>query len=87
VRLLGPAAASQRAPTVSFVTKVAPPEEMAARLAQHKIMASHGHFYAKRLVEALGVDAATGVVRLSFVHYTSAEEIRALIAALDAVLA
>lgn len=87
VRLLGPAAASQRAPTVSFVTKVAPPDQLAARLAQHKIMAAHGHFYAKRLVEALGVDAATGVVRVSFVHYTSAEEISALITALDAVLA
>jgi selenocysteine lyase/cysteine desulfurase len=86
VRLLGPAVASQRAATVAFVTKVASPGQVAARLAQHRIMAGHGHFYAKRLVEALGVDPATGVVRLSFVHYTSPEEMRALITALHAAL-
>jgi selenocysteine lyase/cysteine desulfurase len=86
VRLLGSTEAHRRAATVSFVTSVAPPEQVAARLVQHKIMAAHGHFYAKRLVEALGVDAATGVVRVSFVHYTSPEDIRALLAALDAVL-
>jgi selenocysteine lyase/cysteine desulfurase len=86
VRVLGPTVASERAATVSFVSKVTPPDQVAARLAPHKIMAGHGHFYAKRLVEALGVDAASGVVRLSFVHYTTPEEMRALIAALDAVL-
>jgi len=87
VRVLGPTDANRRAATVSFVTKAATPEQVAARLAQHKIMAGHGHFYAKRLVEALGVDPASGVVRLSFVHYTSTEEMRALTKVLDAVLA
>lgn len=86
VRVLGPSDAKQRAATVAFVAKAAPPEQLAARLAEHKIMAGHGHFYAKRLVEALGVDPTTGVVRVSFVHYTSAEEMRSLIRALDTVL-
>jgi len=49
-------------------------------------MAAAGNFYAVRLLEALGVDAERGVLRLSFLHYTSAEEIEQLIAALDVVL-
>ena len=46
-------------------------------------MCGHGHFYAARLIEALGLDVNTGVLRLSFVHYTSGEEIGQLIEALD----
>ncbi len=34
----------------------------------------------------MGVDPAQGVLRLSFVHYTSPDEIAQLIAALDQVL-
>ena len=86
IRLLGPCDANQRAATVSFATNFAAPSQVASRLAQHKIMAGHGHFYAKRLVEALGLDAASGVVRLSLVHYTTPEEMNTLIAALDTVL-
>ena len=37
-------------------------------------------------MQALGIDPAHGVLRLSFVHYTSREEIDRLIAALDAEL-
>jgi selenocysteine lyase/cysteine desulfurase len=43
-------------------------------------------FYARRLVEALGIDAEHGVLRLSFLHYTSPAEIDQLIEALDQVL-
>jgi selenocysteine lyase/cysteine desulfurase len=34
----------------------------------------------------MGVDVERGVLRLSFVHYTTAAEVARLIAALDAVL-
>jgi selenocysteine lyase/cysteine desulfurase len=34
----------------------------------------------------MGVDPAQGVLRLSFVHYTSEAEIQQLLKALDAVL-
>ena len=50
-------------------------------------MAGGGHFYAWRVLEALGISPEHGVLRLSFVHYTSPEEIDRLIAALDAELA
>jgi selenocysteine lyase/cysteine desulfurase len=39
-----------------------------------------------RPLAALGVDGSKGVLRLSFVHYTSAAEVDRLIAALDQVL-
>ena len=41
---------------------------------------------ARRLIEALGLDNADGVVRASFVHYTAPEEVDRLIGALDALL-
>jgi cysteine desulfurase family protein (TIGR01976 family) len=85
VRVLGPATAEARVPTVSVLCD-RPGEAVAAALAPHGIMAGGGHFYAVRPLEALGIDPAHGVLRLSFVHYTSAEEIDRLIAALDAVL-
>jgi selenocysteine lyase/cysteine desulfurase len=39
-----------------------------------------------RLLDAMGVDPARGVIRLSFVHYTSPQEMTQLIEALDAIL-
>ena len=85
LRLLGPADPEKRMPTISLV-HARPGEELAHDLSVHKIMAGGGDFYARRLVEALGIDADHGVLRLSFLHYTSPAEIGQLIEALDRVL-
>lgn len=85
LRLIGPAEAEARAPTVALA-HARPGAEIAARLAPHGIMAGGGHFYAVRLLEAVGVPADHGVLRLSFVHYTAPEEVDRLVRALDAVL-
>jgi selenocysteine lyase/cysteine desulfurase len=85
LRLIGPAEAEARAPTVALA-HARPGAEIAARLAPHGIMAGGGHFYAVRLLEAVGVPADHGVLRLSFVHYTAPEEVDRLLRALDAVL-
>ncbi|MFC2969053.1 aminotransferase class V-fold PLP-dependent enzyme [Acidimangrovimonas pyrenivorans] len=85
VRLLGPRRAENRAPTVAVAAQ-RPGEALAADLAPHGIMAGGGDFYAVRPLEGMGIDPAHGVLRLSFVHYTSAEEVEKLIAALDRVL-
>lgn len=82
VRLIGPEAPERRAPTFALVHKDAG-RDVAERLARHKIMAGGGHFYAYRLMEALNIRPDHGVLRLSFVHYTTPEEIQQLIAALD----
>lgn len=86
LRLLGPADAARRAATVAFVPQRHTPAELVPSLARHGIMAAAGNFYAVRLLEAMGVDPQRGVLRLSFVHYTTAAEIERVIAALDAVL-
>jgi selenocysteine lyase/cysteine desulfurase len=83
VRLLGPADAGLRNATVALSPLRHHPAELVPALARHGIMAAAGNFYAVRLLEAMGVDPQRGVLRLSFVHYASAEEIDRLIAALD----
>ena len=85
VRLLGPAQAEGRAPTVALAC-ARPGEDLARDLAAHGIMAGGGSFYANRPLQALGIDPDHGVLRLSFVHYTSDNEIDQLIRALDRVL-
>ena len=82
VRLLGPSRAEGRAPTVA-VELAEPGEGVAARLAAHGIMAGGGDFYAVRALEAMGVTPEKGVLRLSFVHYTSEAEIAQLLEALE----
>lgn len=85
VRLVGPDDPATRAPTIAL-RHADPGIEVARRFARHGIMASGGNFYAWRLMQALGIDPAHGVLRLSFVHYTTPQEIDRLIAALDAEL-
>jgi len=85
VRIIGPDDPALRAPTIGLALSE-PGAAVAQRLAKHGIMAGGGHFYAWRLLQALGIDPAHGVLRLSFVHYTTPEEIDRLIAALDAEL-
>lgn len=85
IRLLGPKTAAQRAPTVA-VELPGPGDHAAAALARHGVNAAGGDFYAVRPLRAMGVDPAKGVLRLSFVHYTTKAEVDQLIRALDHVL-
>ena len=85
VRLIGPADATLRAPTVAMALNGSA-HEAAAKLATHGIMACGGDFYASRPLGAMGVDLDKGVLRVSFVHYTQASEVDRLMSALDAVL-
>lgn len=85
VRLIGPRDAGARAPTVA-IELPGPGAEAAARLAEHGIMAGGGDFYGVRPLKAMGIDPEKGVLRLSFVHYTTKDDIDRLLDALDAVL-
>lgn len=85
VRLVGPRDARTRAPTVGVLAD-RPGEDVAAALAPLGIMAGGGDFYAVRPLQAMGIDPAHGVLRLSFTHYTCEDEVSRLIAALDLVL-
>ncbi|MDP3340146.1 aminotransferase class V-fold PLP-dependent enzyme [Frigidibacter sp.] len=85
LRLLGPRDAARRAPTVAIALD-RPAEPVAVALAEHGIGCGAGDFYAVRPLTAMGVDLGRGVLRLSFVHYTTAEEVSRVMGALDAVL-
>ena len=85
LRLIGPHDVSVRVPTFAVDLGRAA-EPVAAELAELGIMAGGGDFYAQRPLEALGIDTNKGVLRLSFVHYTSEAEVQKAIKALDHVL-
>jgi cysteine desulfurase family protein (TIGR01976 family) len=86
VRLIGSVEAASRAPTVAFKVAGTASALIAARLAELGIGVGVGNFYAYRLLQALGIDTTDGVVRASFVHYTSQEEVDRLVAALTTLL-
>lgn len=85
LRLIGPAEAARRAPTVAVALNRAP-EPVSAALAERGINCWAGDFYARRPLEEMGVDPTQGVLRLSMVHYTSTDDVARLIAGLEAVL-
>lgn len=85
LRLIGPRAAADRAPTVAVALDRAA-EPVSEALGREGIACWAGDFYAVRPLTAMGVDLQRGVLRLSLVHYTSAEEVSRLILALDRVL-
>ena len=71
---------------VSFTVEGRRSEEIVHAVDAHDIGIRHGHFYSARLVEALGLEAEDGVVRVSMVHYNTADEIDRLIEILDPLL-
>ncbi len=86
LRLIGPAAHDRavRVPTFSFQVEGMASAAVPAALARERIAVASGHFYARRLLERLGVaDPDDGVVRCSMAHYNTLEEVDRLTAALD----
>jgi cysteine desulfurase family protein (TIGR01976 family) len=90
VRLLGPATVDafdgHRCPTVAFSPLARDPQDVAHGLVERGVQTSSGHYYAARVLDGLGVDPDRGVVRLSFVHYTSADDVDRAVEALAEVL-
>ncbi|MBM6550627.1 aminotransferase class V-fold PLP-dependent enzyme [Marinomonas ostreistagni] len=84
--LVGPADYQRRSATVSLLATEFSPQELAAKLVKQGIICAAGHFYAVRLLEALGVDPESGVLRFSLAHYTSQADLDQLLDALDRVL-
>ena len=90
VRLIGPATVGlggfHRCPTVAFSPLAAEPIAVAHELVRRGVQTSSGHYYAARVLDGLGVDPDRGVVRLSFVHYTSRADVDRAVTALHEVL-
>ena len=86
IRLLGPSVPEQRAATVAFVTETIEPRAMVQALARRGFMTGNGNFYAVRVLEAMNVNRERGAVRLSMLHYNSADEVKRVIEALEEIL-
>ena len=82
LRLIGPRDAAARAPTVAVALDRAA-EPVSEALGRDGIACWAGDFYAVRPLQAMGVDLDKGVLRLSSVHYTSADDVDRLIRALE----
>lgn len=88
VRVIGRLRADggRRVPTVSFVVEGRMSESIVRHLDQFGIGIRFGDFYAKRLIDSLGLDQYGGVVRASAAHYNTLGEVDQLIRHLDEVI-
>jgi len=86
-RLIGSPSTSHavRAPTIAFHSYSQPSRDIYSSLIEAGVSCGHGNFYAHRLVEAVGLDTEDGVVRLSLVHYNTAEEVAKALNVLDEI--
>ncbi len=65
----------ERVPTFCFNLQKRHPARVTETLADAGIGVRDGHMYAPRLMRRLGLDPESGAVRVSLVHYNTAEEI------------
>ena len=75
--------ATQRVPTIAFTVDGLASDQIPPQIDPHKIGIRSGHFYALRLIEALGLLSQNGVVRVSMVHYNTLAECDRLIQLFD----
>ncbi len=76
-----------RAPTIAFQPLRQSSASLAAALVAAGIGAENGDFYARRLIDALGLDPADGLVRISLLHYNRMEDVDRILRALNEALA
>ena len=75
-----------RVPTISFMVDDTRSSDITLAVDKHLIGIRYGHFYAKRLIDDLGLAPRDGVVRVSMVHYNTLEEVDRLIGVLDLLI-
>lgn len=81
-RILGPGDAKEgTSPTISFLLDE-PADVTTARVNGSERGIRHGHMYAVRLLDGLGIAREPGVVRASLTHYNTVEEVDGLLSAL-----
>ncbi len=85
LRIIGKTTADRqsRVPTISFVVNGKKSSDITLEVDKHNIGIRYGHFYAKRLIDDLGLAPQDGVVRVSMVHYNTLDEVDRLIRVFD----
>jgi len=79
IRVIGPKTTKNRAPIISIIPTNKNIKKVYADLTKHKLMLGIGNFYAVRPLMEMNIPTQPGVIRISFLHYTSTEEIDQLI--------
>ena len=74
---------ARRVSTISFTVRGMASEDVVRAVDRHCIGIRFGDFYARRLIDALGLRPQGGVVRVSMVHYNTLDEVDRLIRAFD----
>ena len=86
VRIIGRSVMENREANLALVSERYSSAHLSAALADKNIAAGYGHFYAQRLLESVGLkDSEDGVLRISFSHYNTEEEVTRVIDALRAL--
>ncbi|MCI4666569.1 MAG: aminotransferase class V-fold PLP-dependent enzyme [Bacteroidia bacterium] len=76
---------SKRVSTISFVHEKLDSKEIVDQVDPFRIGIRYGDFYAKKLIEKLGIEQKNGVVRVSLLHYNTHEEVKRLISIFDGI--
>lgn len=86
VFIIGPDDPDIRAATVSILPLKKSVSEVAATLEKEQLMVGTGDFYGVRPLTAMNIELDPGVIRMSFLHYTTMDEIEHLIGGLKKAL-
>ena len=86
IEIVGPDDSKDRAPIISIVPKNKNIKRVYAQLIEQKIMLGMGNFYAVRPLIDMDIPLQPGVIRISFLHYTTSQEVAQLIEALKVAL-
>jgi len=86
IQIVGPENSEARLPIVSIIPGNKNIKKVYTILTKHQLMLGIGHFYAVRPLMDMDILTEPGVLRISFLHYTSMEEINQLIAGLKVAL-
>ena len=66
---------AERTPTFGFTLENCTPRQASERLAERGIFIWDGHFYAKGLIDQLGLAESGGLIRVGFAHYSTFDEV------------
>jgi selenocysteine lyase/cysteine desulfurase len=86
VRIVGPDDPNIRASTVTILPLEKPVAAVASELEKQKLMVASGDFDGVRQLNEMKISGDPGVIRMSFLHYTTRDEIDRLIRGLTIAL-
>lgn len=86
LRIIGPTTIDDRAPIIAILPLEKSVEDVYKSLTEYQLMLGKGHFYAVRPLREMQIPEDPGLIRMSFVHYTSREEVDQLMEGLKSGL-